>query len=212
MEPMNDSHLSDRMFQVIDALSSGANLTEAAAAAGVHRNTVANWRRNSPQFQQALAHAQSDRALIFRERAEELAGLAFDSLREILSDPKASPSVRLKAATFIIQTAMAPVSQKTQRPLSFNGFVNASPASDLPPAPSREAGEKETSQAEEEPARPAFAQECTTANPQNLHKDAQKPEPCRRPEPKIGRNHPCPCGSGHKYKRRCLGKSQTAAA
>ncbi|MGA2149698.1 MAG: SEC-C metal-binding domain-containing protein [Bryobacteraceae bacterium] len=32
---MNDSHLSDRMFQVIDALSSGVNLTEAAAAAGV---------------------------------------------------------------------------------------------------------------------------------------------------------------------------------
>ena len=112
MEPMNDSHLSDRMFQVIDALSSGANLTEAAAATGVHRNTIANWRRSFPQFQQALAQAQSDRALEFRERAADLADLAFDSLRVILTDPKASPSVRLKAATFIIRTAMAPAPKK----------------------------------------------------------------------------------------------------
>jgi uncharacterized protein YecA (UPF0149 family) len=40
----------------------------------------------------------------------------------------------------------------------------------------------------------------------------QKPEPYRRPEPKIVRNQACPCGSGRKYKRCCLGKSQTAAA
>ncbi len=28
--------------------------------------------------------------------------------------------------------------------------------------------------------------------------------PARRSEPKIGRNDPCPCGSGRKYKRCCL--------
>ena len=42
---MNDLHLSPQMLQVIDALSSGANLTDAAARAGVHRNTIAYWRR-----------------------------------------------------------------------------------------------------------------------------------------------------------------------
>jgi transposase-like protein len=124
---MNDSHLSDQMFQVIDALSSGANLTEAAAAAGVHRNTIANWRRNFPQFQQALAHAQSDRDFIFRERAADVVALAFNSFREILSDPKASPSVRLKAATFIIQTAMAPAPPKAQKPLAFNAPARLGP-------------------------------------------------------------------------------------
>jgi len=193
---MNDSHLSDRMFQVIDALSSGANLTEAAAAAGVHRNTVANWRRNVPQFQQALAQAQSDRAFIFRERAEELAGLAFDSLREILSDPKASPSVRLKAATFIIQTAM-PTLNKADKPRPFSHLFNAPSNSDVPAPP------------EQEDAQQKVAQECTTAN---LHNHAQKQEPYRRPKPKIGRNEPCPCGSGMKYKRCCLNKPATAAA
>ncbi|MBR6014599.1 MAG: SEC-C domain-containing protein, partial [Firmicutes bacterium] len=28
-------------------------------------------------------------------------------------------------------------------------------------------------------------------------------EPYRREEPKIGRNDPCPCGSGKKYKKCC---------
>lgn len=32
------------------------------------------------------------------------------------------------------------------------------------------------------------------------------PETYVRPEPKIGRNDPCPCGSGKKYKKCCLGK------
>jgi hypothetical protein len=32
------------------------------------------------------------------------------------------------------------------------------------------------------------------------------PDPYIRAEPKVGRNDPCPCGSGKKYKRCCLGK------
>ena len=33
--------------------------------------------------------------------------------------------------------------------------------------------------------------------------DARKPETFRREQPKIGRNDPCPCGSGKKYKQCC---------
>lgn len=33
-------------------------------------------------------------------------------------------------------------------------------------------------------------------------------EPYVRPEPKIGRNDPCPCGSGKKYKKCCLAKNE----
>jgi hypothetical protein len=183
---MNDSHLSSQQFQVIDALSSGASLTQAAAAAGVHRNTIANWRSSSPQFQQALADLESGCALIFRERAQQLADLAFDSLREVLQDPKSSPSVRLKAAIFIIQTAMPSSPSKTRKSPAFNNTP--------PEQPQKE---------------PSVAQECTT---ENLHKNAQKPEPYRRSQPKIGRNQACPCGSGRKYKRCCLGRYQTAAA
>jgi preprotein translocase subunit SecA len=40
---------------------------------------------------------------------------------------------------------------------------------------------------------------------------AEKAEPVRRERPKIGRNDPCPCGSGKKYKK-CHGKDEEAAA
>ena len=189
---MNESQITTPMSQVIDALLSGANLT-AAAQAGVHRNTIANWRSNSPAFRQALAQAQSDRELLYRERAEALADLAFDSLHEILKDPKASSSVRLKAAMFIIQIATGQAQPKVKKPRVPNGL----PESPLPMDPP--VAEAET---------PSPAPESTTAN---LYKSAQ-PQPYRRPEPKIGRNEPCPCGSGKKYKRCCLGKPQATAA
>jgi preprotein translocase subunit SecA len=35
----------------------------------------------------------------------------------------------------------------------------------------------------------------------------EKPEPIRRETPKVGRNDPCPCGSGKKYKR-CHGMGE----
>lgn len=34
--------------------------------------------------------------------------------------------------------------------------------------------------------------------------DMSSSQPARRQEPKVGRNDPCPCGSGKKYKRCCL--------
>ncbi len=37
-----------------------------------------------------------------------------------------------------------------------------------------------------------------------------EPRPVRRAEPKVGRNDPCPCGSGKKYKK-CHGAAQTVA-
>ena len=69
---MTDSVLSAQQLAVISALSTGATMTDAADQACVHRNTIANWRRNFLPFQYALAHAQYDRALLFREKAEAL--------------------------------------------------------------------------------------------------------------------------------------------
>lgn len=36
-----------------------------------------------------------------------------------------------------------------------------------------------------------------------LDSEPFKEQPMRRDEPKVGRNDPCPCGSGKKYKRCC---------
>ncbi|MEQ1674882.1 MAG: SEC-C metal-binding domain-containing protein [Candidatus Nitrotoga sp.] len=42
--------------------------------------------------------------------------------------------------------------------------------------------------------------------PNNPYDPNYDNEPYIRPEPKIGRNDPCPCGSGKKYKKCCLAK------
>jgi len=38
-----------------------------------------------------------------------------------------------------------------------------------------------------------------------LYVDGDNQQPIRRSQPKVGRNEPCPCGSGKKYKK-CCGK------
>ncbi len=114
---MTDFALSQAQIQVISALSDGANSTDAAAQAGVHRNTIASWRRNSLPFREALAHAQYDKAMFFREKAEDMVDLAFQAVHAILTDSKASASTRLKAAMFLIEKASTPPPQKEQVPL-----------------------------------------------------------------------------------------------
>jgi uncharacterized protein YecA (UPF0149 family) len=39
----------------------------------------------------------------------------------------------------------------------------------------------------------------------------QKVKTVRRDQPKVGRNDPCPCGSGKKYKK-CHGREDSAEA
>ncbi|MBQ2846449.1 MAG: SEC-C domain-containing protein, partial [Firmicutes bacterium] len=38
-------------------------------------------------------------------------------------------------------------------------------------------------------------------------REKRKPETVRRDAPKVGRNDPCPCGSGKKYKH-CCGRNE----
>jgi hypothetical protein len=147
------SPLSPVQDQIIAALSSGVSLTAAADAAGIHRNTISNWLRISAPFRAALAEAQYDRALFIREQAESLADIALQTIREILTDPKASASVRLKAALAILRQASMPLPEPPQ---------------------------------------------ISIPDPANMHKNAQMHSP------KTGRNEPCPCHSGRKFKQCCL--------
>ena len=188
------SYLTPQQLQVVDALSSGATLTGAAAQAGVHRNTIANWRLNSPEFREALALARHDRAI-------ELADLAFETLRAVLTDPKSPPSVRLRAAIFIINKATAPPDSEQE---DTAGMADLDRFAQQPPPDAQNCTTMHNdaqSQPETEPE-----------NASPMHNFAQSPETYRRSEPKIGRNHPCPCGSGKKYKRCCLANESAAAA
>ena len=129
------SHLTLQQLQVVDALSNGATLTDAAAQAGIHRNTIA---KPATMEDMIAATAESDRV----------------------------------------------------------PFCHQQPAQ-----PPDDPQERTTAHDDAQP-RPVFY----------THNSAQPPETYRRPEPKIGRNDPCPCGSGRKYKHCCLAQSAAAGA
>jgi len=185
---MLDHGLSPKQVEVINALSTGASITDAAAQVGVHRNTISLWRRNLIHFQQALAHAEYDRAIYFREKTEALADLAIDALRRALTDEKTPAGTRVRAALAILNTISTPPEPKKQIMLDIQQ-IRVRP--DNP--------EPEVTLPDPEPC------------PEVLHNPAQsKVETIRRDGPKLGRNDTCPCGSGQKYKRCCLQKEQAA--
>ena len=78
--------LKPQMEQVLSLLSSGSTITEAATAAGVHRNTIMNWRRTSAVFQRRWHTMQYEQAMHWREQVQTLAPAALEALRQILED------------------------------------------------------------------------------------------------------------------------------
>jgi transposase-like protein len=212
---MFDTGLSTQQLDVISALSSGATMTSAATQAGVHRNTINYWRRNLLPFQHALASAQYDKAMPFRERIEELADVAFQTLRDILTDPSASPGVRLKAALAIINTASTPPDPKKQIELDIERVAVQKTAPKVHTnAQAAQPGSLHKDAQSDVVPTPATASDpsCLThePTPQSVHNFAQTPY--RRETPKIGRNEACPCGSGKKFKRCCIDQPLRAAA
>jgi uncharacterized protein YecA (UPF0149 family) len=97
--------LTAAQYKVLNHLIAGISITEAARLAGVHRNTVTNWRRQIPTFATLLNEALQERALLFREQTEALALKAIEVLRTILHNEEASPSVRLRAALAVLKMA-----------------------------------------------------------------------------------------------------------
>ena len=199
---MFDEALTPEQLIVITALTEGVTSTNAAAQAGVHRNTIANWRRNSLFFREALADAQYDRALLFRDQMEERLALALETIDSVLHDPKASPSVRLKAAMFIIEKSLTPPPPRKQVPFDISEVQvhkvhnPAQPPTAAPTQP--------------EPTRAVWHTPPIVHNPAQSAQSAQTP--FRRETPKVGRNEACPCGSGLKFKRCCLGKANLSMA
>jgi hypothetical protein len=206
---MSEILFSPQQIAALDALANGATLTDAAAHAGVHRNTLANWRREAPDFEVALANAQYDRALLFREKAEAMADLAFDALRSVLTDPKSSPSVRLKAALAVINLISTPMHPQKKVNVTAGDIIDAPP-----PVPIADPARNLHNSAQPAPPEPSAVLAAFRERLKNMHNPAQPepPQTIRRDHPKVGRNESCPCGSGLKYKRCCADKPLAAAA
>lgn len=168
--------LSATQQQVLALIAAGESARAAAAKAGVHRHTVANWLR-LPQFRDSLAGVQWELALALRDQVQALTAQAFQTIRDILADPLAPASVRLKAALAILDRSAAP----------------------LPPAP-------EIAPAELAPSPETVVQKCPTPIENEPLTSEFPNEANRAAGPKSGRNRTCPCGSGLKFKRCCLRK------
>jgi hypothetical protein len=177
--------------QVLAAITGGATMKAAAAAASIHRNTCLYWRRTSAAFREALSQAQYDKAIFIREEAEGQVADAFAAIHTILTKPDASDTARLNAAKFIIEKASTPPPPKPEVLYEFqNAEIVHSPAQTPTP--------EVTPEPSAEPQKPEI-----------VHNFAQSASPSA---PKTGRNDLCPCGSHLKFKRCCLGKPPLSAA
>jgi len=106
-----------------------------------------------------------------------LADTAIDAVRMLVVDPNTPPSVRLRAAKLILESITGPDKDGD------DDNTKAMPV----PAPAQQAHNPA-------PERPLGPTPVETQH-SNL-----------RPPPKVGRNDSCPCGSGLKFKKCCLGK------
>ena len=135
--------------QVLQALVAGQSISAAAKAAGLHRSTIHLWNQKHPDFARVLLAARHHRAECLIDELGDLADLALDTFRHLLSDEHAPASVRLKAAMEIFklvetqrptvrETTIAEVQfDRLDRDLQLHQVAQASPSA---PRPSQNVG------------------------------------------------------------------------
>jgi AcrR family transcriptional regulator len=175
--------LSPAQMKVVAALAQGASVAEAARAAGVHRSTVYTWLESEPDFVTAVQESRAEFAQYLRAELRQLTTLALATLRQLLENADTPPALKLRAANAVLQAGVR--YQVTEHPP--RGYL-------LEDWYFAELGLK----AEAKAAPP----EAGAARPES----GAAVEPLRVARGAVGRNSPCPCGSGQKYKR-CCGKN-----
>jgi len=127
----------------------------------------------------------------------------FDIFREMMDRIQANTVTKLFRVQIQREEEQVPQIQQKQRQMEEHGVANKSEDE----AAEADASARQSSAQRKRAARggrPAQA-----ARPGDG--EVAKAEPVRRERPKVGRNDPCPCGSGKKYKK-CHGKDEEAAA
>ncbi|MBU8869835.1 MAG: SEC-C domain-containing protein [Gemmatimonadales bacterium] len=85
--------------------------------------------------------------------------------------------------------------------LFFRAELAPPPDVAAPPATKMETKHQEVSAYSQEGTAPAMGDGESGRSPASTEVSGRRP--VQREEPKVGRNDPCPCGSGKKYKRCC---------
>jgi AcrR family transcriptional regulator len=198
----NPPALTPVQAQVVQALAQGISITAAASAAGVHRSTVHNWLNNQKEFATAVQEAREDYVTILRDELRDLSRIALATVRQLLEDPKTSTGTRAKLALAVLQRPQYATGRSWNLP--------------VPPAALAEEAPAQASSAKAARNRPpaaAVRQNSTKTGP-NPPASTDKPAAGMQDaaRAKVGRNDPCPCGTGLKFKRCCLGKKPLAPA
>ena len=177
------AQLTQPQIAALKTLATGATVTAAAQAAGVHRSTVYNWVRDNASFSAALRHSKIQAAEVIDDEIRELAGLAIDAIRQLLASEKTPAATRLKAAQYVLHGV-------------------AHPALEILVAENK-AFEFELTTAHEDSALDAEIAASTNFDIPSAVEKVEKPAPVRQTS--TPRNALCPCRSGQKFKR-CCGK------
>jgi transposase-like protein len=182
-----DPTLTPQQHRIVTRLASGLSISQAAGAEKIHRNTIGNWRRTIPAFARELEYANRERCLYWHEQAIALVPLALATISETLSDTEASPALKFRAALAILKMSTAYEPKQLLYHEAVESQLEAAAGQVLS---WRKADLENTHNS---------AQSCTTPTA------PARPQPIRV-APQPGRNAPCPCGSGLKYKRCCANK------
>jgi preprotein translocase subunit SecA len=138
-----------------------------------------------------------------KDPKKEYKKAGFDMFREMMDRIQANTVTKLFRVQIQREEEQVPQLHQKERQMEEHGVANKSEDESAAAADTSQrqvAAQKRAVRG----GRPAQAARAEGAQ-------AAKPEPVRRDRPKIGRNDPCPCGSGKKYKK-CHGKDEEAAA
>lgn len=209
--------LTPAQQKVVALLSAGATIAAAARAAGVHRNTVTNWRRN-PAIQAALTQDSQAKANLWLGETDPVvllkAALALLELQR--QAPLAVPEKAIRETSDSVDAPCRPAAKPGEIVQSAHNAAQPNPqATEI-----RQSKPIAPIGAVVQPAHNAAHGLATShaAHETNPIRGPATPQPSGTPRPsaiaalphgpKIGRNHPCPCGSGKKFKRCCLSSQE----
>jgi preprotein translocase subunit SecA len=141
-----------------------------------------------------------------KDPKKEYKKIGFDLFREMMDRIQANTVTKLFRVQIQREEEQVPQLHHQERQMAEHGVANKS---DDEVAAEADPAERQVAAQNRRGARGGRAAQAQAAR--GGDGDGARAEPVRRERPKVGRNDPCPCGSGKKYKK-CHGKDEEAAA
>ncbi|TMQ16495.1 MAG: preprotein translocase subunit SecA [Deltaproteobacteria bacterium] len=136
-----------------------------------------------------------------KDPKKEYKRIGFDMFREMMDRIQANTVTKLFRVQIQREEEQVPQLHHKERQMEEHGVANKSDDE-----VERDTSGHQIAAQQKRPARGRAAAQAARGD-----SDGARQEPVRRERPKVGRNDPCPCGSGKKYKK-CHGKDEEAAA